>query len=153
EHLFVEADDLVAGDLPPADLRLDSAGDPPMGQGRLLRLDLLLRRALRDLGRRPQAEDAARASLEPNEHGGPGRARGSSAALFWAGRLVDRAEYWPRPLRAEALRRPALRLASLGSRAQLLPRRGHVPSRHRRRRHVLLVLGSRVVPLRLPARG
>ena len=57
------------------DLRDHPAHHPPVGQGRLLRLDLLVRRARRDDGRHAAPEDAARPVLEPVEHGGTGDPR------------------------------------------------------------------------------
>ena len=44
----------------------------PLAKGRLLRLDLLVRRPGGDHGRCPPAQDAPRAHLESVEHGGPG---------------------------------------------------------------------------------
>ena len=66
---------LVAGHRPDPDLRADSADRSPLGQGRLLRLDLLLRRAGGDVGRHAAPEDAARPQVESRQLRRPGHPR------------------------------------------------------------------------------
>ena len=140
---------LVAGDRLHPDLRAHSADRPSLGQGRLLRLDLLLRRAGRDHGRHAAPEDAARPRLESPEHGRPGDPGLLLSALRRAHRHLDGARIVagaaPRALVRHALLQPLV--------LRLLPRGRYVPRRHRRRRLLLLVLGARLVPLRLPAGG
>src|SRR6202011_3104531 len=82
-----------------------------------------------------------------------GRSRGRVPDLLWPGPLLEPSQLrlWPR--RAEVLRRPPLGMASARARAELLPPRRYLPRRDRRRRLLLLVLGPRLVPLRLSARG
>ena len=58
-----------------------------LGQGRLLRLDLLVRRARRDAGRHAAPQDAARSVLESVQHG---RARSILALAFAAAGLPHR---------------------------------------------------------------
>ena len=54
-------------------VRHHPGADLALGQRRLLRLDLLVRRARRDDGRHAAPQNAARSVLESIEHGGPGR--------------------------------------------------------------------------------
>jgi hypothetical protein len=51
------------------------------------------------------AEDAPRAALEPDEHGGPGRARAGVPALFRPRRFVGVARHGIRPSGREVLQR------------------------------------------------
>ena len=63
---------MVAGDRLRPDVRAHPAHRAALGQGRLLRLDLLLRRAGRDDGRHAAPEDAARPHVEPRQPGRTG---------------------------------------------------------------------------------
>ena len=59
------------------------------GKGRVLRMDLLLRRARRDAGGRAPGEDAPREALEPAEHDRAGCPRGGVGCSRCCARLVD----------------------------------------------------------------
>ncbi len=92
QRLHRSSDVALAGDFLPPDFRAHPADYFSLGQRRLLRLDLLLRRARRDHGRRPPRKDAARPGLESGQHG---RARrrcfspsSSSRSASPAGRLA-----------------------------------------------------------------
>ena len=89
------ADVGLAGDQPGADLCDHPAAHPALGQGSVLRLDLLVWSPGRDHGRRPPPEDAARAAVEPGEHGGPG---GAGAGCRPAGSAPGGLGPAPRPL-------------------------------------------------------
>ncbi len=73
------------------DVRPHSPDHPALGQGGLLRLDLLVRCAGRDDGRHAAPEDAARPDLEPGEHDGPGDPRRGLPSLLRPGHLL----VWP----------------------------------------------------------
>ncbi len=128
-----------------ADVRADPGPGLRLGQGRVLRLDLLVRRPGRDAGRHAPAQDAARPALEPAEPGRPGdpghRARRS---------LVLRIVSWLAP---DAQRPARVRFArALGLRVVLQVDRRRPARRRPGLWRVLLVLRARVVPLLLPAR-
>ncbi len=89
ERLLVEADGLVARHRVRPDVRRHSADRPQVGEGRLLRLDLLVRRARRDDGGRAPREDAARPGLESGEHDRAGDPRGRSPAPRGSHRVLD----------------------------------------------------------------
>ena len=72
ERVHLAAALVVAGHQPRADLRPHPADHLLLGQGGVLRLDLLLRRHGRDPGGHPPPQDAPRGRLEQDEHGGPG---------------------------------------------------------------------------------
>src|ERR1700756_3491703 len=68
EHLHIAAYVVVAGDFVCADVRDYSADYLPVGQGRVLRLDMLVRRVGGNDGRYEPGKDATWTILEPAEY-------------------------------------------------------------------------------------
>jgi thioredoxin reductase len=101
-----------------------------------------VRRARGDARRRPAPQDAARSLLEPAQHGGSGDPRDRRRAPPASDRGMD-----PSGRKRD---RPSVRSALEGA---LQVDRRRVPGGGDRVRSLLLVLGARVVPVLLPARG
>ena len=140
---------VVACDFIRADLCPDSVDPLSMGQRGVLRMDLLLRRSGGDTRRHASREDASRSCLEPAEYGGAGYFADRVCPARIAHCELDKA----RVRYGEVVWRAADELVLARRSAQLLSRRRHFSGRNCRCRNVLLVQRSRVVPLRLPARG